>query len=58
MSSCKSATGARSRPRTKVSAATKTNLFNICPVLNVAEGKCVKTPEGLKFIKLRRNAKC
>ena len=33
-------------------------LLTFALVLYVAVGRCVKTPEGLKFSKLRRNAKC
>ena len=47
MSSCKRATGARLRPRTKASAATKTNPFNICPVGKC--GKMCKDSRGLKI---------
>ena len=48
MSSCKRATGARSRPRTKASAATKTNPFNICPGIICSCGKMCKDSRGLK----------
>ena len=57
MSSCKRATGARSRPRTKASTATRPVLLTFALVLYVAVGKCVKTPEGLKFI-IQAKTKC
>ena len=56
MSSCKCATGARSRPRTKVSAATKTNPFNICPGIICSCGKMCKDSRGLKIH--QANTKC
>ena len=49
MSSCKRATGARLRPRTKASAATKTNPFNICPGIICSFGKMCKDSRGLKI---------
>ena len=48
MSSYKCATGARSRPRTKASAATKTNPFNICPDIICSCGKMCKYSRVLK----------
>ena len=49
MSRCKHATGARLRPRTKASAATKTNPFNICPGIICSCGKMCKDSRGLKI---------
>ena len=49
MSSCKRATGARSRPRTKASAATRTSSFNICPGIICSCGKMCKDFRGLKL---------
>ena len=49
ISSCKRATGARLRPRTKASAATKTNPFNICPGIICSCGKMCKDSRGLKI---------
>ena len=49
MSSCKRATGARSRPRMKASAATKTNPFNVCPGIICSCGKMCKDSRGLKI---------
>ena len=49
ISSCKRATGARSRSRTKASAATKTNPFNICPGIICSCGKMCKDSRGLKI---------
>ena len=49
ISSCKRVTGARSRPRTKVSAATKTNPFNICPCIICSCEKMCKDSRGLKI---------
>ena len=49
MSSCKRATGARSRPRTKASTATKTNPLNICPGIICSCGKICKDSRGLKI---------
>ena len=49
MSSCKRATGERLRPRTKASAATKTNPFNICPGIICSFGKMCKDSRGLKI---------
>ena len=49
MSSCKHAIGARSRPRTKESAATKTNSFNVCPGIICSCGKMCKDSRGLKI---------
>ena len=53
ISSCKRATGARSRPRTKASAATKTNPFNICPGIICSCGKMCKDSRGLKSHKAK-----
>ena len=47
--SCKRATGARSRPRTKTNAATKTNSFNVCPGIICSCGKMCKDSRGLKI---------
>ena len=49
MSSCKGATGARSRPRTKSRAATKTNPLNICPGIICRCGKMCKGSRRLKI---------
>ena len=49
MSSCKRTTGARLRPRTKASAATMTNPFNICPGIICSCGKMCKDSRGLKI---------
>ena len=49
MSSCKRMTGARSRPRMKASAATKTNLFYICPGIICSCEKMCKDSRGLKI---------
>ena len=54
MSSCKRATGARSRPRTKASAATKTNYFNVCPDIICRCGKTCKDSRGLKIHQAKR----
>ena len=56
MGSCKRATGARSRPRTKVSAATKTNSFNVFPDIICSFGKMCKDSRGLKI--LQAKTKC
>ena len=49
MSSCKRATGARSRPRAKTSAATKNNSFNVCPGTICSCGKMCNDSRGLKI---------
>ena len=41
--------GTRLRPRTKASAATKTNPFNICPGIICSCGKMCKDSRGLKI---------
>ena len=46
MSSCKRATGARSRPRTKASIATT---FNVCPGITCDCGKMCKNSRGIKI---------
>ena len=49
MSSCKRATSAKLRPRTKASTATKTNPFNICPGTICSCGKMCKDSRELKI---------
>ena len=49
ISSCKRATGERSRPRTKASGATKTNSFNVCPCIICSCGRTCKDSRGLKI---------
>ena len=49
MNSCKRATGASLRPRTKASAATKTNCFNVCLGIIYSCGTTCKDSRGLKI---------
>ena len=49
MSSCKRVTCVRSRPRMKVSTATKTNPFNVCPSIICSGEKMCKDSRGLKI---------
>ena len=45
-------------PERKRGQLLRPNLLPFALVLYVAVGRCAKTPEGLKFIKLRRTATC